>query len=172
MNQILLVIFYLLLAILTGISLTYPNQKILKYISITGMFVLASMIYFTLDNYKGWPTSDTPHRGAKIASIEIREPVDSVKGMIFIWIYEKGNNDSFFYVPFGDTPKAFIVDYTEESSKAFAKAKEKLYNGYQLFLDDGLEKPHPENSEGKETLPYEQGKPNIIMVNPQKLLVK
>ena len=175
MNQTFLVEYCVLLAVLLGLSFYFPKIRILAYITVTGMFILASTLYFTMENYKGWPT-DTEFNDVSVIAIDIQEPNQEAnfEGAIYVWLQEKvAYSNELLYNPGNNVPRAHYIKYTEQSSKSFAKAKDLLKRGYAVTMGKkSKELGEVAPRSGDFDFEYEKDKPIIQAINPQNLMQK
>lgn len=180
MSQDILVLCFMLIALLLSASF-YFEKNIFKYTAIIMLFLLANLVYFTIDSYKGSPADNIPNK-ARILSIEIRNPSEGKEGKIYVWVYDQADKtySFFFFTAPKDVPMSFSIKYTDKSQKAFAKAKELLDNGYPVYLTSdqetdtvgGPKAKSAKPGKGENRLQYETGKPSISIVNPEELLKK
>lgn len=179
-----LVILLSLLATLYGAQLIFNKNFILKFIIITYAFYCASAIYFSLESYKGWPTTTVPEK-ARVLAIEIEHPSIDSDGAIYVWINpEKDGTVSWIdYAPQGNPPRGIKLPYTEQAAKQYQDAKDQLTSGMMVFMEEGEAQ---NNEQSQTTGEGEQGAsnpangdtqddykvPRLVIVSPDQVLTK
>jgi len=139
----------------------------------------------------GWPTLNTM-KNARIVSVYIIEPnaQSNESGDIFVWVFPDKKNVPFYeYFP-NKSPRAYRIEYTEKSKKAFEKIKKMIEEGYYVEVGgdeegngDGSGKSSSNNSkDGKKgtgmsgdsalLFEYELDKPMIRALDPRTIISK
>jgi hypothetical protein len=113
------------------------GSLLLKTIAALCLFATASITYFSLEDFKGWPsTQELPTRGS-VVGIDAVEPDESSEGSIFLWV--KVNPDdveySFFKPDDVRSPRSYRIPYTEGNSQAADQMKKALMNGLLVELN-------------------------------------
>lgn len=134
-----LVVVLLVAAVLLTIAL-YKKGLLLKLVAVTYVFAVASVVYFSFDTYKGWPTKDDPVKG-KVISIHIIDPRGKTPGAIYFWVSGTKETSTFekiyTYVPDDMTspPRAHFSPYTKNKADAFREAQRALEKGMTVTID-------------------------------------
>lgn len=158
MDGIFLVSFLLLVTFIVAAAFYFVKVHTLKFIAVALAAFVSSAVYFSFDNYKGWPTHNKYPTGW-VVGIEIREPNQEMKdeGEIFIWLYPKTIKRSLFgYAPIAPTPRGYRLPFNNETSKQMSDAKQKMKQGYQVLIEgddeggeDGAGEKESNNSKKK-----------------------
>lgn len=138
-----IVFLLIILAVLYTLQLYFSKNFAIKLLAATYLFFVASAMYFSLDTYKGWPTSEKIERGVLTAVI-VDDPSEESEGAIYIWV--RNTEVKFYwyqwlgYTP-SNEPRSFVIPYTKESAKKFRDAKKSIEEGKYVILE-------PSESEG------------------------
>lgn len=182
-----IVFLLIILAILYITQLYFNKNFLLKLLTVTYLFFVASAMYFSLDTYKGWPTSEKVKEGVLVFVI-VDEPTEVSEGAIYIWV--RDSEVKFFwyqwigYTP-KDEPRSFILPYTKQTAKTFREAKKKIEEGKFVLLEEESEPSNELNGSESEGEADGNGKngnmndydedykvPHLKIVEPEELLKK
>ena len=75
----------ILFALSFAFMIYYNKSFWFKISTITLLFAIVNMIYFSFDSMKGWPSHDTITKG-QLVYIEIVEPSETYKGAIYLYV--------------------------------------------------------------------------------------
>jgi hypothetical protein len=173
-------------ALLYCVQLYLSKNVMIKIVTATYLFFVASAIYFALETYKGWPTIQEAREGI-ITSIIIDEPNEDSNGAIYIWV--RNSNDSlkwYQWLGYKPTkePRAFSIPYTKNSAKKFREAKKSIEEGKVVLIEsndkqtsdleeDSKEGKEPDGKSGNIGDSIEDYKvPHLKIVGPEHLLKK
>lgn len=141
MTGLTLVVALLLYAILSTAN-HFKRNVALSLLLVTYLFTVASLVYFSFETYKGWPTTDKAERG-EVISIYIVEPRGKEPGAIYYWILSPDDEDTFLedlytYEPdaMHNPPRAHYTPYTKQKAAKFRQAQEALENGMIVMMED------------------------------------
>lgn len=147
----------ILFALSFAFMIYYNRLFWLKISTITLLFALVNMIYFSFDSIKGWPSHDVIKKG-QLVYVEIVEPSETYKGAIYVYVrvdleeqhwYSKYIN---YYYWDSMAPRSYYIPYTEKSSQQMREAKEAMENGYLVEVNGDSAQ---QESDGKE--PADEG---------------
>ena len=182
MNLVYILIVFSLLYVL---QMFFTRNIFLKLIVVTYLFLVSSAIYFSIDTYKGWPSSDKILKGTLVA-VEILEPNDTHEGAIYLWVYDEDRDMNILQRVFGysdsKAPRSYMIPYSQQTSDEFTEAKNQLEAGMVVELY-GEKKKGIGNEEAKEGEPDEKGNtsasyvesydvPRIKIISPDQILRK
>jgi hypothetical protein len=136
-----LVIALLILTLLYVLQLYFSKSILVKLVLITYMFVLSSLVYFSFETYKGWPTIQAAKTGY-IVSVYMEEPTSESKGGIYFWVvddtankltlWQKLTHYQFYPQP---APRAYYLPHTDKNAKLFSEVKKQLDQGMIVQID-------------------------------------
>lgn len=141
------------LALLLSLNVVFKSMM-LKLALITYTFAVASIVYFSFDTYKGWPTTDKAETG-QILSISVVEPRGKLPGAIYFWALEPERELGFFeklYTYRSDlreAPRGYWVPYTKQSAKQFREAQEAIENGMVVMIEGQSENSEQSKGDGE-----------------------
>jgi len=169
-------------------QLYFNRSLILKILSISIMFAISSLVYFSFETYKGWPTREKITKGYLIDA-EVLQPDShqNFPGAIFVWVvsqnkelawYEKLFTYQYEITP---APRSYYLPYSKNGDKKFSDAKKKLKDGYVIEITDGSEmgeqqdgkngkKAKQLNNSGDSSVDYDV--PNLLIISPDNMLHK
>jgi hypothetical protein len=138
--------FTLVLALLVYAILSTANHfrrnVSLNLLIVTYLFIVASLVYFSFETYKGWPTTDKAEKG-ELISVYIVEPRGREPGAIYFWILPAEDEDTFIedlytYEPeaMHNPPRAHYTPYTKQKASKFRMAQEALESGMIVTMED------------------------------------
>jgi hypothetical protein len=146
----------ILFAVSFAFMLYYSKWFWLKITTITLLFAIVNMIYFSFDSIKGWPSHDKIHKG-QLVYVEIVEPTETYKGAIYLYVRieneEKSWLDNYinYYYWDANAPRSYYIPYTEKSSQSMREAKEAMEKGYIVEVEgDSAEQQNQGNGEPSE----------------------
>lgn len=134
-----LVVVLLIYAILSTAPL-YRRGLFLKLTAITYMIAVASVVYFSFETYKGWPTTDKPVKG-NVLSVYIVDPRGKDPGAIYYWVAGRRDvslfEEIYTYVPEDpdEPPRAHYTPYTKKKADAFREAQRAIEQGMTVSID-------------------------------------
>lgn len=140
-----LVVAFVFFSIVYAIQLYFNKSFTLKIFVITIFFMLSSVLYFSFETYKGWPTEQKPTNGILTGAIVI-EPNENDPGAIYLWVVseqkESGIIDSIItYRPKSAvTPRAYQLPYTKNFANSVQNAIEQMKNGFTVEISNIDEK--------------------------------
>jgi hypothetical protein len=181
MNLVYILIVFSLLYVL---QMFFTRNIFLKLIVVTYLFLVSSAIYFSIDTYKGWPSSDKILKGTLVA-VEILEPNDTHEGAIYLWVYDEKKEESLYQKVFHykqqlTAPRSYVIPYTKKSKEIFEDAKKQIEMGMTVELSaegDGTEVEATGKSTDKELNSNTKGAddydvPSVNIIPPNEILRK
>lgn len=141
----------ILFALSFAFMIYYNRAFWLKITTITLLFVIINMLYFSFDTLKGWPSHEKINKG-QIIYVEIIEPSDTYSGAIYLYVRLSPKEQSWYtkYINFiywdESAPRSYYIPYTEQSNSKMREAKDALEKGYIVEIDEGLEGTEGEGS--------------------------
>jgi hypothetical protein len=136
--------FYLVVALvvyaLLSAATLYYKSSILKLAMITYTFLLASLVYFSLESYKGWPTRTAATEG-QVVAIQIIEPSPTDPGAIYFWVFGQADltwwEKIYTYTSdLSDPPRAYYLPYSKQAAERFAEARDALEEGMVVNIEN------------------------------------
>ncbi len=118
----------------------YSKLFWLKIVTITLLFAIVNMIYFSFDTIKGWPSHDKITKG-QLVFVEIVEPTETYNGAIYLYVRlepveEKWYSKYLSYIYWdSQAPRSYYIPFTEQSSKSMREAKEAMENGFIVEIE-------------------------------------
>jgi hypothetical protein len=162
-------VYIIVLAVLFAINfalMVYYNKLFwLKISTVTILFIIVNMLYFSFDSIKGWPSSDTVKKG-QLVFVEVLEPNGSYPGAVYLYV-KLDNSETVWYNKYisynywdSNAPRSFYLPYTDETGKKMREAKDAIEKGYIVEISEsGIETE--QNSEGEDNgNGTEQGTPS------------
>lgn len=155
MTGIYLVVALIALALLLSIN-TLLKSTALKVAIITSTFVVASLVYFSFETYKGWPTREEAKTG-QIIAISIVEPRGRIPGAIYFWLVDDGAEMTWreklytYKSDLPDAPRAFWIPYSKDAAKKFGEAQDALEQGMVVTVEGQESDGKSSNGEGTGT---------------------
>lgn len=141
MTQLIVLSFALFTAAAIAVSF-YLNSKLVKFISIALIVVLANMTYFTFDGVKGWPAEENKNIKGILTAVTILNPSENDPGAIFISLYPTTPKKWYEYEYYRRAPRTFHIKYSNNRAAKFEQAKKALKEGQEVRIN-GIP---PENS--------------------------
>lgn len=141
MTGLYLVAAFIFFSIVYAVQLYYSKSFLLKIFVITIVFGLSSVIYFSFETYKGWPTDQKVADGILSGAMVI-EPNESDPGAIYLWVVSEQKEASFIdsiltYRPKSAiTPRAFQLPYSKKFANAVQNALEQMKKGYAVEISN------------------------------------
>lgn len=141
-NLVLALIVY---AVLSTIPL-YKKSLLIKLVTITYVFVIASLVYFSFETYKGWPTADRAEKEQQLLAVHIVDPRGKNPGAIYYWVSgaEEPTHLERLYVYFpsevDSPPRAHHTPYSKKKADKFREAQQALEDG-MLVTIESMENP-------------------------------
>ena len=157
-----------------------------KLLTVTLTFVIANMVYFSLDSVKGWPSHQKITKG-QLVFVSILEPVDSYPGAIYVYVIAEPVQskwyDEFVKYVYWDqnAPRSYYIKYTKQSSEQMRAAQQAMEQGYIVEISgDSAEAQNGDagdnnnNGNAKEGASYQQDGnqvdydvPHLQLVDPR-----
>lgn len=141
MTGLTLVMALLFYAILSTAN-HFKRNVALSALTATYLFVVASLVYFSFETYKGWPTTEKAVSG-EVISIYVVEPRGKEPGAIYFWILSPDDEDTFIedlytYEPkaMHNPPRAHYTPYTKQKAAKFREAQQALESGMIVMMED------------------------------------
>lgn len=112
----------------------------LKITTVTLLFAIANMVYFSLDSVKGWPSHDRIHKG-QLVFVQVIEPSDGYPGAIYLYVQIEPEQNSWYnpYINYvywdSQAPRSYYIPYTEKTAKKMREAKDAMDQGYIVEVD-------------------------------------
>lgn len=151
-----IVVYLVFYAILVGSLFYQVNERYgLKVLSIVVLFTLATSVYFSFDEFKGWPSAELPANGLEVIYLKVDEPQGESKGAIYVWVipHEQGDSTLASLSPgrlmLHDTagkPRVFTYPYSEQGAKKAYQAMEAIQQG--MTVTTGKEVKDPKSGNG------------------------
>jgi hypothetical protein len=183
MSGTFLVLYLLAFMFVCAATLYWSRIHLLKFAVIAMIAFIASAIYFSFENYKGW-ASQANWPSGQVVAVEIRTPDETVndKGAIYVWMYldKRPERDWFVYVPTFREPRVYELPYTSGSEKEWTNAKQALKKGMLVYLQGKGQSTEGKNGNpGKEGAQKEfgdalnyQAAPHPQLVAPEDIITK
>lgn len=183
-----LVIALVVYGVLSAMSFYYKSA-LMRAVLITYTFVVASLVYFSFETYKGWPSRDLVTKG-NLISVYIVDPRGSEKGGIYFWVEEEREltwlENLYVYVPSDmDTPpRAHYLPYSKPAAKKFQQAQQALESGMTVKIENMGKPPNNTNDnppDGQQKQGTDEGNagdadeykvPHFQIVDPRQRLEK
>lgn len=148
-----------------ALTLYYSRIFWFKIVTVTLLFAIANMVYFSLDSVKGWPSHDKITKGL-LVFVQVVEPGDGYPGAIYLYVQPELEENN-WYAPYINyvywdslAPRSYYIPYTEKTAKEMREAVEAMAQGYIVEVDgetatadNGNENgdPSSDNSNGGQT---------------------
>lgn len=185
-----LVIAMLFFSGLYALSSYYSRSISLKIISITTLIALSSLVYFSFESFRGWPTREVPRSGY-VLHIEIIQPNREFAGAIYVWVIDESdkkvegllNKLITYEYEIKPAPRSYYLPYTKESNKMFGDAKKKIEDGFLVKIE-GIEGEGEDSSQQGQSSSDKKGKgkskgdthmyevPSLRILSPDEVLKK
>lgn len=139
MTGIYLVAGLVALALLLSFNMLFRSVA-LKVAIITYTFVISSLVYFSLETYKGWPTVQRADVG-QIIAVSIVEPRGQRPGGIYFWAVELEDEYDWiekiytYKTDLPEAPRGFWIPYSKDAAKKFKEAQEALMEGKVVLIE-------------------------------------
>lgn len=127
-------------AVSFAVMLYYNKVFWFKISTITVLFAIANMVYFSLDSVKGWPSHDRISKG-QLVFVQVVEPGDGYPGAIYLLVRIDVKDKNWYspyvnYVYWDDqAPRSYYIPYTEKTAKDMREAKQAMENGYIVEIN-------------------------------------
>lgn len=130
----------ILFALSFAFMIYYNKSFWLKLSTITLLFAIVNMIYFSFDTLKGWPSHDKITKG-QLVYVDIVEPTETYPGAIYVYVrinetkhtwYDKYIN--YFYWD-SMAPRSYYIKYTKQTSASMREAKEAMEQGFIVEIE-------------------------------------
>lgn len=130
----------LLFALSFAFMIYYNRIFWLKISTITLLFVIVNMIYFSFDSLKGWPSHDKIEKGT-LVYVEIVEPTETYSGAIYLYVRAEPKEEKWYdhYINYYywdiNAPRSYYIPFTEQTSKSMREAKEAMEKGFIVEIE-------------------------------------
>lgn len=130
----------ILFAVSFAFMIYYSKVFWFKISTVTLLFAIVNMIYFSFDTIKGWPSDDKIPKG-QLVYVEIVEPTETYTGAIYVYVRHEPKEDNWYtkylsYVYWDSmAPRSYYIPYTNQSSKFMREAKEAMENGFIVEVE-------------------------------------
>jgi len=130
----------ILFALSFAFMIYYSKVFWFKLTTVTLLFAIVNMIYFSFDSLKGWPSHDKIEKG-QLVYVEIVEPTQTYDGAIYLYVRHQlaENNwyDKYINYYYWDifAPRSYYIPYTEQSGKSMREAKEAMEKGFIVEIN-------------------------------------
>lgn len=130
----------ILFAVSFAFMIYYSKVFWFKLSTITLLFAIVNMIYFSFDTIKGWPSDDKIPKG-QLVFVEIVEPTETYTGAIYVYVRHESKasiwyNKYLSYIYWDNmAPRSYYIPYTNQSSKSMREAKEAMENGFIVEIE-------------------------------------
>lgn len=152
MIGIYLVAALVVLALLLSVNMILKSS-IIKIVIITYTFLIASLVYFSFETYKGWPTGDKAESG-RVLWVEVVDPRGRQEGIIYFWATSAKKeltwiDKLYTYAPDQPrVPRAHWIPYSKSAAQKFREAQDAIQNGMVVTIDQNND-PQGEGGEGQ-----------------------
>lgn len=184
-----LVIALLIFSCLYVLQLFFNKSIFVKLINITFLFVFSSLIYFSFETYKGWPSKIKIPKGY-LVSVMIIQPTQGSPGGIYAWVVHTEEKDlntferlityKFDVQP---SPRSYYIPYSKSANKAFGDAEQKMKEGNIVLIDGQGEPSEGQDGQGEGGTKDKKGMsnsgdateykvPNLTIISPESILKK
>ncbi len=149
----------ILFALSFAFMIYYNKSFWFKISTITLLFAIVNMIYFSFDSLKGWPSHEKITKG-QLVYVEIVEPTETYDGAIYVYVRVEPKEHSWYskYVNYiywdSLAPRSYYIPYTTQSSSKMREAKEAMEKGYIVEIG---EESTGSNGEGESSSDAEEG---------------
>lgn len=147
-----LVILMVLVSISIALQMYFNKSFMLKILAITLLFVSSTIIYFTLEGYKGWPSHKHIGKGYLISAF-VSGPTETSSGDIYIWVLDDPREKTLFEKIFYYTeqaPRAYWLPYSRETESKLNDAMGKIEQGYLVEIEgDSIENKGKSGAQGQ-----------------------
>lgn len=156
-----------------------------KITTVTLTFVIANMVYFSLDSVKGWPSHQRINKG-ELVFVTIVEPVDDYPGAIYVYVRSETSEPHWYdkvvkYLYWdSNAPRSYYIKYTKQSSEQMREAQEAMEKGYIVEINgesaeaQGGEGEEADEGDPKNSTSFQQDKnqvdndvPHIDLIDPR-----
>lgn len=145
----------ILFAVSFAFMIYYSRVFWFKLSTITLLFAIVNMIYFSFDTIKGWPSDDKIPKG-QLVFVEIVEPTENYTGAIYVYVRHELKVSTWYskylsYIYWDNmAPRSYYIPYTNQSSKSMREAKEAMENGFIVEIE-GESADAQSNGDGEAT---------------------
>ncbi len=135
-------VFLLFLVMAIGLSwiiIYLEGHWTLKIAFITLSLYLSLSVFLSVENFKGWATTQNLPDNFEIEWIIVREPYSRNSGGIYLWISDldfepKCYRPLLCFSDFGmDGPRSYVIKYTLDEHARAEEMKDQLKSGQRLF---------------------------------------
>ena len=174
-------------AVSFAIMLYYNKVFWFKLSTVTLLFAMANMIYFSFDSMKGWPSDQKIAKG-ELIFVHIVEPTETYKGAIYVYVREEMTEREWYdkYISYfywdGNAPRSYFIPYTKRTSKEMREAKDAMEKGYIVEITgesaetqgNGQDNTDANNSNGTDTYQPDAGinenykVPHLKLIDPRE----
>ena len=141
MIGIYLVAALVVLALLFAINMMLKSS-FFRVIIITYTFLIASLVYFSFETYKGWPTADKAESG-QVLWVMVVDPRGTDPGIIYFWVLDKATKEQtwiqklYTYKPDQTSvPRSHWIPYSKRAAAKFREAQGAIQQGMVVTIDE------------------------------------
>lgn len=130
----------ILFALSFAFMIYYSKIFWFKILTITLLFVIVNMLYFSFDSVKGWPSHEKITKG-QLVYVEIVEPSETYDGAIYVYVRIEPKEHSWYdkYIDYiywdSFAPRSYYIPYTPQSSSKIREAREAMEKGYIVEIE-------------------------------------
>lgn len=141
-------------AISFAVMLYYNKVFWYKIATITILFAIANMVYFSLDSVKGWPSHDKIHKG-ELVFVQVVEPGEGYPGAIYLLVRVDPTETSWYspYINYvywdNQAPRSYYIPYTEKTAKEMRDAQQAMEQGYIVEINGDSASEESGNQNGE-----------------------
>lgn len=175
--------FVIIAVIFLWFFIRTPGQVIIKALLIPGTIWFGLVLYYTVPNLMGWPTSQSIPENSQVLAIRIKEPdpKQNDPGAIYLWVNTKPgrknseqalvarlNPKNVFSYDSNTHPRAYQLPYSRSTHKKIIETQKKAERvpGAQLTVKKGKPKPGNKGSD------QSKAQMELEILNPVKSLQK
>jgi hypothetical protein len=140
MIGIYLVVALVVLALLFAINMMLKSS-LFRVIIITYTFLIASLVYFSFETYKGWPTADKTESG-QVLWVMVVDPRGANPGIIYFWVLGKAEEHTWIqklytYEPNQPSvPRSHWIPYSKGAAAKFREAQDAIQQGMVVTIEE------------------------------------
>jgi hypothetical protein len=136
----------------------------------TMMAVLAAGTYWSIQEYKGFPTDKKFGQNRVLLWADIQNPTETSDGIIYLWVvdpdHEVTSIEKVLRLKYNDVPRAYSIPWTEKSAREAREAVQKIREGMGVVVEVTRNLP-PKNSDKQPEYNLE-----IKILDPYQILRK
>lgn len=185
MTSIHLVGLFLCFSLLFAAHLYFNQSLILKIATVSFLFLISSVIYFSFETFKGWSTRAQLSEGQLVFAMAF-DPTPTDAGAIFAWVLPKhqelGWMEKIMTYVNGDgvEPRSFKLPYSKDSAKEYEDAVAAIKKGYVVMIKKNSGESDDDSADGDEGKSSSGGNgdvnhyqvPHLEILPPDRMLRK